>query len=125
MDKATLVSLDIETGSLVVSALETAKIPVNVALWMITPEYEDGRLVIASSALDQNQPLRAYQAVAHILGGQFAYSLPPLLILRMRDPFIKQLRDLFSKTSSVRGMRIGGQTIGNRYISEGYVYQIK
>jgi len=124
MDKATLVSLDIEAGSRVVSVLENAGLPIKVALWMATPEYEEGRLVLASSRLDQTAPLRAYEQVAEILQGEFSYSPPAILILRMKDPFIQQLRQIFGKTRSVNGMRIGGQMIGNRFISEGYVYKI-
>jgi hypothetical protein len=125
MDKATLVGLDIEAGSRVVSALENARISVKVALWMVTPEYEEGRLVISSTALDQTHPLRAYEKVAEILHGEFLHSLPPILILRIRDPFIQKLREIFGKTKGVEGMRLGGQTIGNRFISEGYVYRIR
>jgi hypothetical protein len=125
MDKVALVGLDIETGSRVVAALEHAAIRINVALWMVTPEYEDGRLVIASSMLDQSDPLRAYERVAEILQGKFFHSLPPILILRMKDPFIQALRHIFGKTKTVEGMRLGGQTIGNRFISDAYVYKIR
>ena len=125
MDKATLVGLDIEAGSRVVSALENAGIKVKVALWMTTPEYEEGRLVIAAFALDQTHPLKAYEKVARILNGDFHYSLPAILIMRMKDPFIQTLRNLFSKTASVDGMRLGGQMIGNRFILDAYVYKIQ
>lgn len=124
MDKAALVSLDIEAGSRVVSVLENAGLPIKVALWMATPEYEEGRLVLASPRLDQTAPLHAYEQVAETLQGEFSYSPPAILILRMKDPFIQQLRQLFGKTRSVDGMRLGGQMIGNRFISEGYVYKI-
>jgi len=125
MDKAALVGLDIETGSRVITTLENSGIRVNVALWMITPEYEDGRLVIASSMLDQNQPLRAYEKVAEKLQGKFVHSLPQILIMRMRDPFVQTLRHIFGKTKSVEGMRLGGQTIGGRFVSDAYVYKIR
>ena len=95
MDKTTLVSLEIEAGSQVVSILEGAGIAVKVALWMTTPEYEDGRLVLASPRLDQADPLHAYEQVAKILHGEFSYSPPAILILRMKDPFIHQLRQIF------------------------------
>jgi hypothetical protein len=125
MDKATLVGLDIEAGLRVVSVLERAGIKVKVALWMTTPEYEDGRLVIAASSLDQVHPLKAYERVAEILQGEFYYSVPSILILRMKDPFVRALRHIFGMTSSVDGMRLGGQTIGNRFITDAYVYKIQ
>lgn len=125
MDKATLVGLDIATGSEVVAALENAGVTINVAMWMATPEYEEGRLLIASSKLDQAHPLRAYERVAELLQGKFAYSLPPILILRMKDRFIQALRQVFARTKSVEGMRLGGQIIGDRFISDAYVYKIR
>lgn len=125
MVKASLVGLDIEAGFRVVSLLETAGITVKVALWMATPEYEEGRLVIASPSLDQAHPLRAYGKVAEILHGEFAHSRPALLILRMKDPFIQKLRQMFGKTTSVEGMRLGGQTIGDRFVLDAFVYRIQ
>jgi hypothetical protein len=125
VDKATLVGLDLDAGLRAVSVLEDAGIGIKVALWMATPEYEEGRLVIAASALDQSHPLRAYEKVAEILHGEFAHSSPPILILRLKDPFIQSLRQIFGKSERCDGMRLGGQTIGNRFILDAYVYIIK
>jgi len=125
MDQATLVGLEIDKGRRIVSTLDHSGIDPKVALWLITPEYEDGRLVLASTKLDQTHPLRAYEEVAEALKGSFVYILPPMLILRMKDPFIKALRDRFGKTSDVEGMRLGGQSMGNRFITDAYVYRIR
>jgi hypothetical protein len=125
MATSALVGLDIEAGSRVVSLLEKAGITVKVALWMATPEYEEGRVVLASPSLDQTRPLRAYDRVAELLHGEFFHSRPALLILRMKDPFIHDLRLRFAKAKSVEGMRLGGQTIGNRFILDAYVYRIQ
>jgi hypothetical protein len=125
MDKTALVGLEIADGELVVSALETRNIEIKVALWMITPEYEEGRLVIASDELPQEEPLKDYEKVAVILHESFAHQLPPILIMRMSDPFIAALRKLFAETRSVHGMRLGGQRIGNRYVEDAYVYKIR
>jgi hypothetical protein len=125
MAAAALVGLELESGSRVISILEDAGIVLKVALWMTTPEFEEGRVVIASPSLDQSQPLRAYEMVAKILHGKFNQAAPPILILRMRDPFVQKLRQLFGKTASVDGMRLGGQTIGNRFVLDAYVYRIQ
>jgi hypothetical protein len=125
MDRATLVDLDIDAGNSVIAALDGAKVAPKVALWMTTPDHEDGRLIIASPGLDQTHPLRAYEQVARILHGKFAHSQPNITILRMRDPLVQRLRQVFGKTKSVAGMRLGGQTIANQYISDAYVYRIQ
>ncbi len=125
MDKATLVNLDLAAGSSVITELDKAKVAPKVALWMTTPEHEDGRLIIASPLLDQTHPLRAYEQVALILQGKFTHGQPNITLLRMKDPFIQKLRQLFGKTKNVEGMRLGGQTIGDRFVSDAYVYRIR
>jgi hypothetical protein len=125
MATSALVGLDIEVGLRVVSVLENAGIALKVALWMATSEYEEGRLVLASPSLDQSRPLLAYHKVAELLQGESFHSRPAILILRMKDPFINSLRQMFGKTKSIEGMRLGGQMIGNRFILDGYVYRIQ
>jgi hypothetical protein len=125
MDQATLVNLDVNAGLKVLDTLDAAKLKVAVALWMLSPDYGDWRLVLASPALDQTHPLKAYQQVAEALHGHFAHMRPPILILPIKDPFIRELRRIFGKTKDVAGMRLGGQTIGNRFISDAYVYRIQ
>lgn len=125
MDKATLVNLDITEGSEVVSVLEDKGIKLKAALWMVTPEYEDGRLVLSSDALRQTDPLKDYQKVSRILRERIKKALPPIMILKTSDPFIKTLRNLFGKTQSVEGLRLGGQMIGNRFVDSAYVYRIQ
>jgi hypothetical protein len=124
MDKTTLVGLDLSEGAKAVTTLEENGIKLKVALWMVTPEYEDGRLVLASDALTQVDPLKDYERVAVILRSAFTYDVPPILILRTTDTFIRTLRRIFGKAKSVQGMRLGGQQIGDRYLEDAYVYKI-
>lgn len=124
MDKAALVSLDVSQGAEVVNALEEGGIRLKAALWIVSPEYEDGRLVLSSDSLMGVDPLKDYERVVRTLRKSIQKVLPPLLILRTTDPFIKTLRKIFGKTKSVEGMRLGGQSIGNRYVDEAYVYKI-
>lgn len=126
MDQATLVinSMDIMAGSQVVRTLDQSGVPIDVGLWMATPEFEEGRVVLASSALDQPDLLRSYDRVAEILVGEFQ-TLPSITILRMEDPLIRDLRQIFAGAKSVAGMRLGAQTIGNRFISEAYIYKVQ
>jgi hypothetical protein len=125
MDQATLVSPDVYAGSQALAALDAADTKPKVALLMVTPEYDDWRLVLSSPSLDQTHQLKAYERVAGILQGRLVSPLPPILILPTKDPFIKELRRIFAKTKDVTGMRLGGQTIGNRFVSNAYVYRIQ
>jgi hypothetical protein len=125
MDQATLVSLDVDAGLKVLEALDAAHIKVAVALSMVSSDYDDWRLVLSSPSLDQTHMLKAYEKVAEVLQARFAHMLPPILILPTKDPFIRELRRLFGKAKDVTGMRLGGQTIGNRFVSNAYVYRIQ
>jgi hypothetical protein len=125
VDQATLVNLDVDAGMKVLKALDTAKLKAAVALWAVLPEYSDWRLILSSPAFDQPHPLKAYEQVAKALHGNPISMRPSILILRMKDPFIKDLRRIFGQANDVTGMRLGGQTIGNRFISDAYVYRIQ
>src|SRR6185437_2571130 len=126
MDKATLVNVDVGLGSEMVSLLEGAKLKVNVALWMFLSEYEDWRLVVAGRRFDTPDPRDAYRLLHDTLdpAGFTPRRTPPVLILPMADPFIRELRRIFGKAKSVEGMRLGGQMIGNRFVEDAYVYRI-
>jgi hypothetical protein len=47
------------------------------------------------------------------------------MVLPTKDPFIRELRKMFGKAKDVTGMRLGGQTIGNRFIDNAYVYRVQ
>jgi hypothetical protein len=125
MDQATLVSPDIAVVNEVLAVLDDARIKQITALLVIFPEYGDWRFVLSSPSLNQTHQLNAYEQVVEILNGRFVYRLPPILILSTRDPFIRELRKIFRKAKNVTGMRLGGQTIGNRFVDSAYVYRIQ
>jgi hypothetical protein len=126
MDKVALVNLDIERGREILHILDRAKFAVLVALWVYLPEYEDWRLVLSLRQFDSLDPREAYKRIYESLGsaGFTPDKTPPLMILPVTDPFIRELRRIFRKARSVEGMRLGGQMIGNRFIEDAYVYRI-
>jgi len=125
MDQAILVAPDVNAAAEAVARLDAEHVKPVVALLAIFPEYEDWRFVLSSPALDQTHLLNAHIRVAEILRGSFFNTLPTTMIFPIKDPFIRELRRLFGKTKDVKGMRLGGQKIGNRLISAAYVYRIE
>jgi len=121
-----MVSLDVDRGAAVLDALDRAKLKISVAIWMYSSEYEDWRLVLAARqfhSLDPRGPLRLlYGLLAK--AGFTPETTPPILILPMTDPFIRELRRLFAKAKNVEGMRLGGQVIGDRFVEDAYVYRV-
>ncbi len=121
-----MVSLEVHRGKEIVEALESANLKISVALWMFLSEYEDWRMVLSARRFDSLDPLAAHRLLHTLLDpGEFTPArTPPILILRMTDPFIKALRSRFGKAKSVEGMRLGSQSIGNRFVEDAYVYRI-
>jgi hypothetical protein len=124
MDQATLVVPDIESARAALHALDIAGIESIVALLVVLPEYEDWRLMLSSPSLDQDRPLIAHDRVSEVLRGEFVYTLPPIMILPVADPFFNDLRKAIGgRINAGTRLRVSleGLTIGNRYIVAGYL----
>jgi hypothetical protein len=52
------------------------------------------------------------------------YQEPSFLVIGMKHPFIKEIRECFRDSGDVIGMRPGGRSFGDRFIEDGYVYRI-
>lgn len=126
MDKVALVNFDIENGREVIDALDRDGKRPNVALWAKLPEYEDWRLVIASEQLTQTGSLDAYRQINGAMqkAGIPARKRPKVFLRPMDKPFIRALRGIFAPASDTFGMRLGGQTFGDQYIEDAFVYRI-
>lgn len=121
MDKVALVNFDIENGKEVIYALDRAERNPRVALWAKLPEYEDWRLVIASDRLQQAGSLGAYSQINAAL----EEAEIPVRRRPMDKPFIKALRGFSAQSADAYGMRLGGQTFGDRYVEDAFVYRIR
>lgn len=126
MDKTILVNVDLDKSARIVSALESHGIPVAAALWVHFTEYEDWRLVLASKELDKLELRDAYLKINRVMkdAGITVWESPTIYLMKTTDPFIRALRKVFGKAASVAGMRLGGQTWGNRFVEDAYAYKI-
>jgi hypothetical protein len=127
MDKAALVATDFAVGSRIVEILDSTGLQLNMAMWLRTPEYEDWRFALSSRDLDSVEPSAAYGRVHDALdeNGLLLETTPPLLIFKTTDPFVRALRRIFGKSKNVEGMRLGGQTLGDRFVEDAVVYRIR
>lgn len=127
MDKAALVTTDFLAGSRILEILESTGLRLNMAMWLRTSDYEDWRFALSSRDLDRAEPAAAYGLVYEALEkrGFLLESTPSFLIFRTSDPFVRGLRRIFGKAKSVEGMRLGSQTIGDRFIEDAIVYRIR
>ncbi|MEO5923535.1 MAG: hypothetical protein ABIR70_06890 [Bryobacteraceae bacterium] len=126
MVRAPLVIPDIMFGEAFLSALDSAHFPLTVALWL--KEDEDRWVLVLSTPLyDEVGGTEAYVRLIGALSteGPIALIDYPIRLESDNDPFVRDLRKKFGKTSSVEGMRLGGHTIGGKWIEDAYVYRVK
>ena len=126
MGETVLVNLELESGAKIIDALDQSGFKISVALWATLSEFGDSRLILASPGLNDENPQENYGKVFDALRRKNVGTnqAPPLLVLKMKDPFIRELRSIFGKTASVERMRLGGQSFGDRFIEGGYVYRM-
>jgi hypothetical protein len=122
MAKTSLVGPDIELGETVLAALDAAGFPVTVALWVQKTEEDRWELIISTPRYGDKD---VYLQFTLAIRGRVPEVLVPVRIESNRHPIIKELRKIFGKTASIKGMRLGLQTFGGTFINDGYVYRIK
>jgi hypothetical protein len=126
MDTSALVSVEFAKGSRILQILDDAGLQVKVAMWAVLAEYEDWRLILSSRKFDTDDLRDAYGLLHEALdaAGFPLEQTPPVVILPTSDPFIRAMRKIFGKAESVEGMRLGGQSIGDRFVEDGYTYRV-
>ena len=127
MAPATLVNFDIENGDQVIKALDNAGKDPSVALWAKLPDYENWRLVLASEKLDQESQRSAYLQIVEALekAGIPIHRQPTIFLRPMTNPMIQSLRKVFATAKDTYGMRLGGQTWGDKFLEDAFVYRIR
>jgi len=94
VDKATLVTNDLEVEGLVVEALSRAKIPVTAVDWIWVPQFEASQLVVVTSLRDTKGPREAYARILEALSEAGVYQLIPirdLFVMSPEDPLAQEL----------------------------------
>lgn len=127
MAPATLVNFDIENGDKVIKALDNAGKDPSVALWAKLPDYDNWRLVLASEKLDQESQRSAYLQIVEALekAGIPIHRQPSIFLRPMKNPMIQSLRKGFATAKDTYGMRLGGQTWGDKFLEDAFVYRIR
>lgn len=127
MAATALVNFDFENAEMAIRALDAAGREPRVALWAKLPDYENWRLIVASEKFEQEYPLAGYRQISEALRSANipVHRRPDILLLPMRNNMIQELQRLFADASDRYGMRLGGQSFGDKYIEEAFVYRIR
>lgn len=127
MAKKILVDADLKLGEKILDLLDAAKFTISVAIWILTEQDGEWKLVIGTPLYDKIGPLEAYGKLISALRRDNPESrdFDDVRLMSNREPFIRELRRLFGKTASVKGMRLGGHHIGGVWLDDAVVYRIK
>ena len=104
MAKKALLDADVKLGEKILGALDAAKFPISVAIWILTEE--DGwQLVIGTPLYESGGTSDAYRKLIAALRKDDPESMDfrDVRLMGNRNPFIRELRQLFGKTASVKG----------------------
>jgi hypothetical protein len=127
MAKKILVDADLRLGDKILELLDAAKFPISVAVWILTEQEGEWKLVIGTPLYEKAGPLEAYGQVIKAIRRDNPESrdFDDVRLMSNREPFIRELRHLFGKRQSVKGMRLGGHHIGGAWLDDAVVYRIK
>lgn len=115
----------VEAGKQLLSALDSAGIPVSAAFWLYFPEPETWRLVLASTRVSKFGPRKVYhdiQTVLLNLPDNKRLSLSDITVMENNAHLVASLRKGLGPAKSVGGVRLGGNIIDGQYIEKAYLY---
>jgi hypothetical protein len=126
MAKKALLDADVKLGEKILASLDASDFPISVAIWILTEE-EGWQLVIGTPLYEREGPGVSYKNLVYALRKDDPESrdFDDVRLMGNRSPFIRELRQLFGKTASVKGMRLGGHRIGGIWLDDAVVYRIK
>jgi hypothetical protein len=122
MVETSLVGPDIAVGEAVLAALDAAKFPVTVALWLRETEEDKWELVLSTPRYREDDIY--LQAILAIRSRVPIVDFPIRIESNLR-PLIKALRLKQKLGLSLEGRRLGPQALGGVWVRDAYVYRIK
>jgi hypothetical protein len=126
MAKKALLDEDVKLGEKILESLDAAKFPISVATWILTEE--DGwQLVIGTPLYDRGGPATAYRDLIAALRKDDPESrdFDDVRLMGNRNPFIREIRQLFGKSAPLRTRRLSGYHFGDVTLDDAIVYRIK
>ena len=116
----------IEAGKTVLEQLDASNVDVSAALWLLEPESQSWRLVLAIREVDRQGPKAVYKkidaALQRTAKGKTSLSLQDISAVSPKDAVITLLRKVV-KTEKDPGLRFSRNTINGHYIEDAYIYR--
>lgn len=128
MDKKFLVDHDIAVGRALLRQLDEHNIAIDAALWLLDPEAEQWRLVLATPLLKKLGRRETYKRLQPVLKEFLERSdlgVDDVTVVSPQDPLIQGLARTVSTpgSPSVSSIRLTGNIIDGRLIPDAHVYR--
>ena len=118
----------IESGGLIVAALDKLNLIVKGAFWLLLPDLHVWRLVIASPEVRLAGPKAVYRKVVSALQRLPSEASPigtkDISVVEDKDPLVVLLRSTISTGPGVSGIRFSKNVINGQLIEDAYLYRI-
>jgi hypothetical protein len=127
VDKKVLVESDWDAGARLIEALDSKGLEVKAALWLLSPELEEWRLIIATPLIDEQGPIAAYTLVQSVLEATpEAQSIPldSISIVSPGDPIIKLLGKTFRTGPVITRLGLTKASVRNVFFEEAHIYRM-
>jgi hypothetical protein len=122
-----LVSTDIDDGSQLLKLLDAERFDVDAAFWLLTEEWSDWWLVLATHHYDQDGPGWAQRRVLRIArsvpGLDFLYD--KLAVVGRNDRRVRALRRVMPHGPPKAGYHLGRFYAENLVVLDSYVYRLR
>lgn len=123
----TLVVPDIDAGRAFVEALDTAKLPIQAALWLYNSELDRWRLTLATRLVDRLGPLETYRRLNEVWEGlpeDVRQTLGEYSVISPADVLIRALSKTIQTGPEISGIRMSKNVVDRVYIDDAYIYRV-
>ena len=118
----------ISSGAALVSKLDTLKIQIKAALWLLLPDQHVWRLVIGSPEVRVLGPKAMYRkisrAVEKLPVTVVSISTSDISVVEDRDPLLVTLRQAIATGPGISGIRFSRNMINGLFIEDAYLYRV-
>jgi hypothetical protein len=110
-----------------IEALDSKGVEVKAALWLLSPELEEWRLIIATPLIDEQGPIAAYTLVQSVLEATpeaQSISLDSISIVSPGDPMVKLLGKTFRTGPVITRLELTKASVRNVFFEEAHIYRM-
>ena len=121
-----LVESDIDQGARLLSALDEAGVPIEVAYWLLSPEWSDWWLVLGTPLYEERPTPSAMHQVVVVQRSldDTDYLMDKLGVVPMHHRWVRALRKRLPRGLPTPGYRLGSFYAEDLEVLDSYVYRL-